>query len=357
MTPQVKKKVEDSLLIADSNEVENQRCNGNNLSYINEEKCESGDVNSVNINKFFVKYQGDTYEISDFLKNHPGGSQSLKAYKGLALDKIFTDVEHSKAAFHLFKEFKLNNDRAYEDIENLIDWKLPLLGQVGSLGDRYWEWVNLPVNRSIRLFKSDYLEILTITPWYLVPVVWIPICVYFLYQGVMRNASRLTVFPVHYQVLAFLWGLLLWTFLEYVLHRKLFHLKPPTNSPTLISLHFLIHGLHHKAPFDNQRLVFPPLAGIFIAFILYNLYKIVFSSMIDIVAAGTMTGYLCYDLIHYYLHYGSPKVHTYLYEMKRYHNYHHFTHHDEGFGISSKLWDYIFGSLIILRQLKKAIIW
>jgi hypothetical protein len=42
------------------------------------------------------------------------------------------------------------------------------------------------------------------------------------------------------------------------------------------------------------------------------------------------TGYTAYDLIHYYLHYGSPNDGSYLYNMKRYHNQHHFTHHESG---------------------------
>lgn len=69
----------------------------------------------------------------------------------------------------------------------MIDWNEPLLGQVGSLGDKYWEWVNLPVNRSIRLFKSNQIELLTITPWYMVPAVWIPIVIYCFYLGITEN--------------------------------------------------------------------------------------------------------------------------------------------------------------------------
>ncbi|XP_015120174.1 fatty acid 2-hydroxylase [Diachasma alloeum] len=308
--------------------------------------------------EFYVNYQGRTYEISGFLKNHPGGRQVLKAYEGLSLDRALDNVPHSAAAFHLFQEFEMSHRRDYEDIENLIDWSAPLLGQVASLRDRYWEWVNLPVNRPIRLFKSDTMEILTVTPWYLVPLVWIPICTYFLYLGVSTDVSGPIAHSLAKIVLAFSWGFLLWTFLEYTLHRKLFHMKPPADSKILISLHFLLHGLHHKAPFDNRRLVFPPLPAIFLACVLYNLYQLMFPVfMLNTVASGTMTGYLCYDLMHYYLHHGAPNAETYLYTMKRYHNYHHFSHHDEGFGISSKLWDYIFGSLIVLRQLKKAIIW
>lgn len=35
-------------------------------------------------------------------------------------------------------------------------------------------------------------------------------------------------------------------------------------------------------------------------------------------------------MIHYYLHHGTPIAETYLYDMKRYHNYHHFSHHEQG---------------------------
>lgn len=41
-------------------------------------------------------------------------------------------------------------------------------------------------------------------------------------------------------------------------------------------------------------------------------------------------GYVSYDLIHFYLHYGSPSEGTYFYHMKRYHNHHHFTQHESG---------------------------
>ncbi|XP_057325328.1 fatty acid 2-hydroxylase [Microplitis mediator] len=350
-------KVVEADLLIDRKMVKNiENVSSNNLLKPN--NSEANDKTGENDTEFVVKYQGKTFEISDFLKHHPGGRQTLKAYKGLALDNVFKDIKHSEAAFHLFNEFKVNNENSYEDIETLVDWNLPLLGQVGSLSDKYWEWVNLPVNRPIRLFKSDYLEILTITPWYLVPLFWIPISIYFLYLGLMRNISESFHYSACYKVLAFLSGLLIWTLLEYTLHRKLFHLKPPANSKLLISLHFILHGIHHKAPFDDRRLVFPPVPGMLVAFIFYQIYKIIFPvTVINTITAGTMTGYLCYDLIHYYLHYGTPSPQSYFYEMKRYHNYHHFSHHDAGFGISNKLWDYVFKTLIILRQLKKAIIW
>lgn len=78
-------------------------------------ECES--CVDKNSDMFYVKYQGRKYEISHFLKHHPGGRQTLNAYKGLALDQAFKGTPHSQAAFHLFKDFELNNKAAYEDIE------------------------------------------------------------------------------------------------------------------------------------------------------------------------------------------------------------------------------------------------
>ncbi|KAF7383103.1 hypothetical protein HZH68_014952 [Vespula germanica] len=304
--------------------------------------------------KFIVKYKGRIYDIRAFLNNHPGGRKTLSSYKEKNLDRVLKEYPHSDAALHLFNEYALDNKIKYDEVESLIDWNTPLLSQVGELSDRYWQWVNLPVNRPIRLFRSDILEFLTITPWYLIPIVWIPICAYFLYTGFSLSITR--QFPKG--LLAFAGGVLLWTFEEYLLHRKLFHFRPPGNSKILITLHFLLHGLHHKAPFDGQRLVFPPVAGVIIAVGIWNLYISIFPDFIaNFISAGTVAGYLCYDLTHYYLHYGKPNAKTYFYDLKRYHNYHHFSHHDKGFGISNKIWDYVFNTSIRLQQLAKPIEW
>lgn len=69
-----------------------------------------------------------------------------------------------------------------------------------------------------------------------------------------------------------------------------------------------------------------------------------------------LAGYLVYDMIHYYIHYGSPSG-GHLYYMKRYHYHHHFVHHDKGFGISSTVWDEAFGTKMILRKLRYILKW
>ncbi|CAH1365952.1 unnamed protein product [Tenebrio molitor] len=113
-----------------------------------------------------------------------------------------------------------------------------------------------------------------------------------------------------------------------------------------------------EVPFDPRRLVFPPVPAAVIGFAIYEICTLFIpESVISFVMAGVFTGYAIYDMIHFYLHYGAPKEDSYFYHLKRYHNQHHFAHHDNGFGISSVFWDKIFGSTIRLRELAMAIKW
>jgi 4-hydroxysphinganine ceramide fatty acyl 2-hydroxylase len=60
---------------------------------------------------------------------------------------------------------------------------------------------------------------------------------------------------------------------------------------------------------------------------------------------GAFIGYVCYDMIHYYLHHAQV-FEIYFKELKRYHVAHHYKNFDSGFGITSKMWDYVFGTVL-----------
>nr|XP_023026295.1 fatty acid 2-hydroxylase [Leptinotarsa decemlineata] len=234
-----------------------------------------------------------------------------------------------------------------------------MLGQVAKLGTKYYEWVTSPVDRNLRLFGNPILEHLTITPWYVVPSVWIPIIIYFVIIGtnkyVQITKDSTPMGPVALSVVE---GVILWTLIEYSLHRWVFHIEPSGKSKAMIYFHFVIHGLHHKVPFDPKRLVFPPFPAAIIAFTLYQTLSVLIpDSNRLLVLAGGLAGYVIYDMIHFYLHHGSPKENGYFYHLKRYHNQHHFAHDDLGFGISSMFWDKIFGTALKLRKLKIGIKW
>lgn len=64
-----------------------------------------------------------------------------------------------------------------------IDWNEPILFQVPKLGDRYFEWVHRPTDGHLRLMKSEVCEFFSQCPWYVVPLVWIPIVLLMLYTS------------------------------------------------------------------------------------------------------------------------------------------------------------------------------
>ncbi|EOB09024.1 Fatty acid 2-hydroxylase, partial [Anas platyrhynchos] len=178
---------------------------------------------------------------------------------------------------------------------------------------------------------------------YVVFLVWTPVVLYLswvsytaLAQGNTRLFSSFTTeysIPVHkyYFPFIFLLGMFLWSLLEYLIHRFVFHMKPPASNYYLITLHFLLHGQHHKSPFDSSRLVFPPVPASLVIGFFYGVLQLLLPEVLGLsVFVGGLCGYVVYDMMHYYLHYGSPKKGTYLYGLKAYHVKHHFEHQKSG---------------------------
>lgn len=368
---------------------------------------------------FLVKYKNETFDLHKFLHKHPGGVRTLASLRGCDLTKLMSqDPMHSRAAFYLMQEYKVNADSVAKQMKNngsenyttqnnghpnslrangthgsnqtvdedysnqdkatnpapgvhpyrgngdgrlehLVDWNKAMLPQIPALGDKYHEWVNLPVDRDLRLFGPWYLEACTKTPWWLVPLVWIPSVCFILIHECLYNVNLRT--QVLETVLKnFFAGVLIWSFLEYTLHRFVFHMDTTKVGTFWKLFHFVLHGLHHKVPSDPHRLVFPPVPAFIIISFIYQALNPFFAYS-RLVLAGGISGYLIYDMIHYYLHYGNPslsgQLSRYLYHLKRYHYQHHFVHHTKGFGISSPLWDYVFQTPIILRKLKYTLKW
>nr|KJB29862.1 hypothetical protein B456_005G121600 [Gossypium raimondii] len=138
-------------------------------------------------------------------------------------------------------------------------------------------------------------------------------------------------------------GIFLWTFVEYVLHRFLFHIE--TKSYWGNTIHYLLHGCHHKHPMDGLRLVFPPAAAAILCIPFWNLIKFCATpSTTPALFGGGLLGYVMYDVTHYYLHHGQP-TNQVPKSLKKYHLNHHFRIQNKGFGITSAFWDRVFGTL------------
>jgi hypothetical protein len=126
----------------------------------------------------------------------------------------------------------------------------------------FWFSTNNVVSKLITLLRFVLLEqVFTRTAWWVIPIIWVPIASCFIY-----NSFRLGL-PVPHLPLFVLLGIFVWTLTEYLLHRFLFHVQ--TKSYWGNTLHYLLHGCHHKHPMDSLRLVFPPAGAALIAYMVY----------------------------------------------------------------------------------------
>lgn len=190
----------------------------------------------------------------------------------------------------------------------------------------------------VRLFRSDFLEFFTHVHPATVLIIWVPVCVYFLLRGILYRPA---VVPAGLAV-----GVFLWTLAEYTLHRFVFHFHP--RAPWQERITFLFHGVHHAQPMVKTRLVMPPAVSIPLAVLFYGLFHAFFygvglSAWFAPVFAGFTAGYIAYDMIHYATHHFP--VRGYFRFLKLHHMRHHFKTPDQRFGVSSPLWDWVFGTL------------
>ena len=94
----------------------------------------------------------------------------------------------------------------------------------------------------------------------------------------------------------------------------------------------------------------PPAVSVPMAFIFYGLFYLIWDRLLGVPQwiapsfAGFITGYLAYDMIHYATHH-FPMRQRHLRFLKRYHMQHHFETPDPRFGVSSPLWDKVFGTM------------
>ena len=109
-------------------------------------------------------------------------------------------------------------------IHKFLDLDRPLIPQVwygGFSKDFYLEQVHRPRHykggESAPLF-GNFLEPLTKTAWYIVPIIWLPPVIYGTY--IAREGCGSWAYEFAYWSM----GLFIWTLVEYLLHRFLFHL-------------------------------------------------------------------------------------------------------------------------------------
>ena len=199
--------------------------------------------------------------------------------------------------------------------------------------------------KSIRMFKSDFLESLSKVRFYVPLIIYIPVIGIFIWYALAKIES-----PFLYFIELFILGVFIWTLTEYVLHRFLFHFISSAGWAKRIIWTF--HGVHHDYPRDKLRLVMPPSASIPLATLFFFLFlwicgkPAVFSFF-----PGFLLGYLIYDMMHYALHhyrFKSSVMHT----LMKHHALHHYKDESKAYGVSSPLWDYVFHTNFPKEDLK-----
>ena len=175
--------------------------------------------------------------------------------------------------------------------------------------------------------------------------IYIPILGYMLYYSNAHfgySAGRIA--------LVFLAGMAFWTLFEYIAHRFLFHWT--AKSERARKFVYTLHGNHHHYPRDRQRLFMPPVPSLIIASAIFGLMYLLMRSSTFMFFPGFILGYLMYGTMHYAIHAWNPPF-KWMKPLWRNHHLHHYKNEHNGFGVSSTIWDHVFGTMFDLKKEKE----
>ncbi len=196
-----------------------------------------------------------------------------------------------------------------------------------------------------RLFENHYLEMLTKTHPLVIWGMYIPIIVYMLYYSSAKmgfGAGRI--------IFTFFFAMFFWTFFEYLMHRFAFHYV--SDNPRIQRIIYVMHGNHHEYPRDKERLFMPPVPSLILAAAIFGILYLFLRDNTFPFYPGFLLGYLLYGSMHYAIHAWKPPF-KWMKTLWRNHHLHHYKDENKGFGVSSSLWDRIFGTGFDLDRIKE----
>lgn len=189
---------------------------------------------------------------------------------------------------------------------------------------------------SPKMFENEFIDAFSRVPWWMVPVIYVPMIAGLVYWSLTGAAIAPAVVVGLYGA-----GVVVWSLTEYWLHRTLFHWVPNTSwGPRM---HFLLHGVHHDWVNDRMRLVMPPAASLGLGVVFFAFWYALLGALAFPFFAGKVTGYLAYDMIHYYVHHGRPASKV-MKRLRAHHMNHHHNKEGRKYGVSSTVWDHVFGT-------------
>jgi sterol desaturase/sphingolipid hydroxylase (fatty acid hydroxylase superfamily) len=169
------------------------------------------------------------------------------------------------------------------------------------------------------------------------------------YYGDFFVSLALIAFMVGYAVLLPNWfmravwvfhavlGAVGWTLVEYLLHRWVYH---------HVAFFREAHAVHHAEP--NAYFGAPPVVGIVLIFAIFfaplaTIHPVAATGL----TTGVLMGYVGYMLVHHAAHYWTLSQASWLYHARRHHALHHYHSKDCNFGITTSIWDHVFGTAVM----------
>jgi 4-hydroxysphinganine ceramide fatty acyl 2-hydroxylase len=196
-----------------------------------------------------------------------------------------------------------------------------------------------------QLFKNEYLEMLTKTHPLVIWGMYLPVVI-----GFPVYASRTLGFIGIQILLIFAAGVLSWTLFEYIMHRYVFHWVAESERAKKIV--YVMHGNHHHFPRDRERLFMPPVPSLILSSIIFSLMYLLLGKPVFLFFPGFLLGYLMYGTMHYAIHAWNPPF-KWMKPLWRNHHLHHYKNEERGFGVSTTIWDRVFGTMFDLKKEKE----
>lgn len=187
------------------------------------------------------------------------------------------------------------------------------------------------------LFKNKFMERLTRTHIAIPLVVFSIISTALMIYGFQESYLTALSAP-----LLFFAGLISFTLVEYIMHRFVFHLSPKNERQEKFA--YTVHGVHHDYPKDKDRLAMPIPLSITLSTGFFFLFKLFMGIHVFGFLPGFLMGYASYLWVHYMVHAFQPPKNFWKI-LWVHHGIHHYKDPGNAFGVSSPIWDVVFGTM------------
>lgn len=164
-------------------------------------------------------------------------------------------------------------------------------------------------------------------------IIFLPAAAVMLYLAVARFDIGLSA-----AALLLAGGALLWTLLEYLIHRFLFHFKPGGAFGERFI--WLVHEGHHEDPRDTKKVTATPFVSVPVAAGFFGVTWLLLGAYALPLMAGFFLGYLYYEFVHYAVHNFQRRI-GWTNEQRKRHFRHHFKDATREFGVTTSLWDHV----------------